>query len=367
MHLTNKIKDNITNLTLKTKFENDNVSKYNSEDKNLKIADLEENSIDILLASDNNFSPYLGVAIYSFLKNNSSDFDRIRIHVLDKQISEENKKILNKISNDFECGELIFIKDKGISEFIGKKVYGNRASSSFSRLFSASFLDESIKKVLYIDADSLILNSFKELWQMDISNYYCGGVLDVGPDYVKTAVGLDKDCKYINAGVLLINLKKWREEDIESKFIDFLERHDMVVYNNDQGIINAVLNGKILIIHPKFNLMSPFLEKEYDEVIRWNGLRNYYSKEIIEEAVNNPVFLHFVHFINGRPWFKNTKHPCKNLYMRYASETPYKNNVLIDDYRGFRYKFFFTLTKFLPFKVVSEIYKIYRNFFIKYF
>lgn len=361
-------KRKFTDLPLKTKTieNNDDSSEIVSKDRTFNNFE-EHDSIDVLFASDNNFSPYLGVAIYSFLKNNSSDFKKIRMHILDKEISEENKKILTKITNDFECGELIFIKDKGISELLGKKVYGNRALSSFSRLFSASFLDKSIKKVLYLDADALILNSFKELWQTDIADYYCAGVLDVGPDYVKTAVGLSKDVKYINAGVLLINLEKWRNENIESKFIDFLEKHDMVVYNNDQGIINAVLNEKILIIHPKFNLMSPFLEKEYGEVVRWNGLKNYYSKEIIEEALENPVFLHFVHFINGRPWFKNTKHPCKNLYMKYAGETPYKNDVLVDDYRGFRYKFFFSLTKFLPFRVVTWIYKIYRDFLIKYF
>ena len=55
----------------------------------------------------------------------------------------------------------------------------------------------------------------------------------------------------------------------------------MEVYNNDQGIINGTLYEKILIVHPKLNLMSPFLEKDYDDVISWNGLKNYYDKEII--------------------------------------------------------------------------------------
>ena len=250
---------------------------------------------------------------------------------------------------------------------MGKKIQANRALSSFSRLFAASFLDETIEKVLYLDADSLILGSFKELWETNIENYYVAGVLDVGPDYVKTAVGLSKDVNYINAGVLLINLKKWRNEDVESKFIDFLEKNNMQVYNNDQGIINATLNDSILIVDPKFNLMSPFLEKDYDDVIKWNGLKNYYDKETIENAIKNPVFLHFVHFINGRPWFKDTKHPCKDLYLKYASETQYKNDVVVEDYRGLKYKLFFSLTNFLPYKLVCLIYRPYRDFFIKYF
>ena len=125
------------------------------------------------------------------------------------------------------------------------------------------------------------------------------------------------------------------------KGIDFLEKNNMQVYNNDQGIINATLNDSILIVDPKFNLMSPFLEKDYDDVILWNGLKNYYNKETIENAIKNPVFLHFVHFINGRPWFKDTKHPCKDLYLKFASDTPYKNKVVVEDYRGLKYKLFF--------------------------
>lgn len=326
----------------------------------------QNDSINVLFASDDNFAPYLGVAIYSFLKNNHQEFNEINIYILAKKISKDNKTILEEISSSFEGNKIIFIEDEGISKILGRKVQANRALSSFSRLFAASFLDESIEKVLYLDADSLILGSYRELWETDIDDYYLAGVLDVGPDYVKTSVGLEKDVDYINAGVLLINLKKWREEDVESKFIDFLEKSNMEVYNNDQGIINGTLSEKILIVDPKFNLMSPFLEKDYDDVVMWNGLKNYYSKEVIENALKNPVFLHFVHFINGRPWFKDTKHPCKDLYLRYASETPYKNDVVVEDYRGFKYKFFFSLTNFLPYKVVCWIYRPYRDFFIKY-
>ena len=301
------------------------------------------------------------------MKNNHQDFRKINIHILAKRISKENKTILEEIASPFGENNLIFIEDEGISKILGKKIQANRALSSFSRLFAASFLDETIEKVLYLDADSLILGSFKELWETNIENYYVAGVLDVGPDYVKTAVGLSKDVNYINAGVLLINLKKWRNEDVESKFIDFLEKNNMQVYNNDQGIINATLNDSILIVDPKFNLMSPFLEKDYDDVIKWNGLKNYYDKETIENAIKNPVFLHFVHFINGRPWFKDTKHPCKDLYLKYASETQYKNDVVVEDYRGLKYKLFFSLTNFLPYKLVCLIYRPYRDFFIKYF
>lgn len=325
-----------------------------------------KNEINILYASDDNFSPYLGVSIFSLLKHNHDDFDKINIYILNKGISENNIGSLLKVSKNFLNCNLIFIEDKGISEILGRTVKGNRALSSFSRLLASSFLDSSISKVLYLDADSLIVGSFKDLWETDISKYYCAGVLDIGPDYVKTAIGLKNNTKYINAGVLLINLEKWREDDIEACFIDFLEKNDFEVYNNDQGILNGVLNENILIVNPKFNFMSPFLEKGYEDIINWNGLKNHYSKSIIDNARKNAVFLHFVPFINGRPWFKDTNHPCKKLYLKYANQTPFKDSVLVDDQRKFRYRFVFSIVKYIPFNVFCWGYKIYRCFLIKY-
>lgn len=322
---------------------------------------------NVLFASDDNFVPYLGVSIYSLLKNNHEDFDKINIYILDKGITDESKQKLYKINNDYFNSELIFINDKGINKILGSKVHANRALSSFSRLFAASFLDDSIDKILYLDSDALILGSFKDLWDVDIEDYALAGVKDVGPDYVKTAVGLSKDATYINAGVLLINLKKWREDNIEDAFIDFLKDYDMEVYNNDQGILNGTLSDEILLVDPKFNLMSPFLEKSYKDVIKWNGLKNYYTENIINDALKSPVFLHFVHFINGRPWFNNTNHPCKNLYKKYANETPFFDEVYVDDYRGFRYKFFFNLMKIFSYSFVCWLYKPYRKYLIKFF
>lgn len=327
----------------------------------------ENDIIHVLYASDDNFAPYLGVSLFSLLKHNCDDFKEVNVYVLAKEMSDSSKKRLNEISNQFNNTKLIFIEDKGISNMLGKTVHATRVSSSFSRLFAASFLDNSIDKVLYLDADSLIRGSFKELWETDISNYYVAGVLDIGPEYVKTSVGLDKDVKYINAGVLLINLDKWRKEDVESKFIKFLEDYNMEVYNNDQGIINGVLSDKILIVDPKFNLMSPFLEIDYDDVIKWNDLKNHYGKETIENALKNPVFLHFSAFMKGRPWFKGFKHPCSELYLEYANQTPFRDVIGMEDNRGFKYKFFFAFVNYVPFGVLCMIYKPYRDYFIKYF
>ena len=74
---------------------------------------------------------------------------------------------------------------------------------------------------------------------------------------MRLVVGLKYNDRYINSGVILINLKKWREDNLEKKFIDFINKYNGDVPCADQGTINGVCKNKILIIHPKYNTMTP--------------------------------------------------------------------------------------------------------------
>ena len=67
--------------------------------------------LNVVLASDNNYVPFLGVAITSLIKNNQNDFDEINIYILDDGITFNNKKRLEKLINNSNY-RLSFIKTK---------------------------------------------------------------------------------------------------------------------------------------------------------------------------------------------------------------------------------------------------------------
>lgn len=286
--------------------------------------------LNILYASNNEYSPFLGVSLYSLLKNNIHDFNQIKIFVLDDEINEENKEKITSIAKKFDA-EIIFFMTKDIQKTIGENTYymeknGIKSMTPYSRLFSASILPP-INKVLYVDSDSLILNSFKELWKIDIDDFYCAGVIDtLGIDYVKNQIDLEKKFEYINCGFLLINLKKWREEHIEEKFFKFLKEHNDKFIFHDQGIINGVLKNKILYLHPKYNLLGNLQGISYHKSIKRAGSPNYYNKKTIEEAQNNPIFVHFCGGAITKPW-KNKKHIYYNIYKEFSDKTPFKEEI----------------------------------------
>ena len=322
--------------------------------------------MNVVYASDENYIPYLGVSLYSLLKNNNHDFDEIFVYILDTGIELKSKEKLEKLCCEYDA-KISFLDVENIESKIGLKIKSNMAISAYSRLFISSLVNEDVEKILYLDSDSLVEGSFKHIWDCDIDDYYCAGVLDTTLPFYKKSVGLSENDDYINSGFLFINLKKWRLDNVEEKFIDFITYYNGKVIHNDQGIINGTLHGKILIINPCYNLLSTFYEIPYDDVKKWYGLDDYYNKRIVENCVKYPIFVHFTNFIKGRPWFNNKKHPLYKEYKEYVLKSPFKDRVYITDDRSFKLKFFSFISNIFPLNIVSCFYKIYTKFFIKYF
>lgn len=278
--------------------------------------------LNVLFASDNNYTPFLSIAIVSLLEHNQSEFDEINIFILDDGISEENGIKLKKLLDGYKCN-VTFIKTKQLDELdiaimtIERNI--NISSlTAYARLFICNLLPKNIEKILYLDCDSIIVGSLKELWMEDITDYYCAGVLDCMNTTIKQEHGFSRDDDYINSGVLLINLKKWRQDNVEEEFIEFMIQNQHRFYQHDQGIINNVFKNKIKIVDPRYNLAIHFQTFDYDLSRKFNCIETeYYSKEIIEEAQKHPVFLHFCGSEYFRPWY-NPEHPYAPLFKKYA-------------------------------------------------
>lgn len=271
--------------------------------------------MNIVFASDDNFIPQLLVSMNSLLYHNNIP---INIYILDNNISEKNKNRIKCLVSQYNQ-KLKFIKfsDKINLEYYVKDKVNQLSLTTYYRLFLASILPD-IDKILYLDCDSLIVDDISDLWNIDLENYLCAGVLDLMPNVYKENIGLSKDDVYINAGVLLINLKSWRKENIEEKFINFIKINSNKPMHHDQGVINAILKDRIKVIPPKFNWLNPFHGTNPFMIINWFlDSSKYYDKDTIINSEDNPVFLHFCACSMGRPW-NNKNHFYYDLYKRYV-------------------------------------------------
>lgn len=258
----------------------------------------------LLFSSDNNYAIQLCVVITSILNNKNKD-DRLFFHIIDGGISKKNKDIISNYCKKYDADMEFLNIDSSIFEQYS--VYGGLSLATYYRLIASSLFPK-LDKILYLDSDIIVRGSLKEFYDLNIDNYYFVGVEDVLRE--KNIKRIEIISKYCNAGVLLLNLKLWRKEKIESKFFEYADKYkynEKMMRYNDQDILNVVCQNAISYINPKFNLQVSELSM---------------SKMMNNIALNeSDGILHF--FSPKKPWKNWTNHPFEKEYYKYLKMSPY--------------------------------------------
>ncbi|MFR7994690.1 MAG: glycosyltransferase family 8 protein [Clostridium sp.] len=311
-------------------------------------------SLVVVYSTDDNYAQHTGVSIISLLENNKH-FNSIKIYVIENRISNSNKVKLKKISDEYNR-DIIFIDFNAYKNKLELNMQWNISISAYARLFISSILPNDIDKVLYFDCDTVIVNKVDELVSCDIKDYYVAGVADTISNNMKSKVGIAKEGNYINSGMLLINLNKWRKDAIENKFIEFIENKNGSVAHHDQGVINGVLHSKLKILSPKFNLMTVYYTMKREDIISYYGIDNeFYSEREINDALKNPVYIHYTPGFTTRPWVKGCKHPKKDIYIKYLKISPWNDVKLKRNNQNIKVKFVNFLYNNLPLSIANNL------------
>ena len=312
--------------------------------------------MNIIYSSDDKFVRHIYVSMLSLLETQSPAVE-MNIYLVDNNISEENKTILNDMVSRYgrNINYLPFGKIEG--DLQGVSLWGG-SLSAYARLFIGRYISQNM--VLYLDGDSVIQGDLSPLFELDLSDYYFGAVQDTAGKVFRGEVGIEGNEKYINSGVMIINLKKWEEDNIEKQFLDFIRKYNGNVPCCDQGTLNGVCKGKILILPPKYNVMTPMLTFKADEIKTLFEIPEYYTEESLADARKNPVFIHYVGGFFVRPWFINADHPKKDLYRKYMDMSPWTGKYFPAENLGTRTKLMKLAYKTLPFPLFIALHRMVR-------
>jgi lipopolysaccharide biosynthesis glycosyltransferase len=305
--------------------------------------------LNILFSSDNNYAQHLGVAIFSLLEQNT-DFDFINIYVIENDVSKENKQKLEWIIEQFENGEIIWISFAKWKKQLSLNMAWNISISTYARIFLAEMLPDNIDRVLYMDCDMIVCDSLRILWNTDLQGKVLGAIQDDISDATKSAVGLLPKDKYFNAGMLLVDIITWREQDVGRKCLEFINSHGGNVIHHDQGILNGVLKNNWYRLPLENNLMTIHYIFNLRQIDRYYADHSeFYSREEIDIAKNNPVILHYTPSFTSRPWVKGCTHPEEKRYWDIVNRTPWKDATPIRDHSKWYIKLINWRYRNLPF------------------
>ncbi|MDE5753725.1 MAG: glycosyltransferase family 8 protein [Oscillospiraceae bacterium] len=285
--------------------------------------------LHIVYASDDRFAEILGVSLVSLYENNG-DMNEIFVYVLDSGISEANKNRLLSICTKYDREEIQFISARDISKILSMNVNTDRGSlSQYARLFVSRDLPEALERVLYLDCDIIVNSSLYELWNLDLEGKTIAALKDAFSKQYRKNIELQPNDIMFNSGVMLIDMKRWKENQIERKLLSFIKRHNGVIQQGDQGALNAVLSKDIYCFHPRFNSITIFYDFTYEEMQVYRKPVDFYSKKDIKQAVERPVIIHYTtSFTSTRPWIEGSKHRYKDRWLYYKSKSPWAEELL---------------------------------------
>jgi lipopolysaccharide biosynthesis glycosyltransferase len=207
-------------------------------------------------------------------------------------------------------------------EIADDRVADLREQEPFTRaMWFRIFLPELLPaepRVLYLDVDTLAVDSLEPLWRTDLADDYVGAVTNVlQHDHLHrpAELGLADAESYFNSGVLLINLEAWRRDGIAERLHDYAVRNAEWLAWPDQDALNVVLGARRTRLHPRWNAMNSVLE--------WDSAKDVLPPDQVDEARRSPAIRHFEGPSVNKPWHYACRREHRDLYFEHRRATPW--------------------------------------------
>jgi len=262
--------------------------------------------MNILVTLNSNYVKPLKVMLKSLFLNNQEE--SFSIYLIYSSLTDEELEDLNSyIERHGSKLDIIRIDD---NYFANAPVLFHYTKEMYYRLLAHKFLPENIDRILYLDPDILVINSIRELYNMDIDEYlYAAAYHDIISVKEINKLRLkpyDIDA-YYNSGVLLMNLKLHRQLIDEKAIYEFVEKNHYRLIMPDQDILNALYAKRIKSID----------EKLYNYDVRYFRYYKLLSNNLwnMDHVINNTVVLHFCG--KKKPWKKDYNGKFYSLYKHY--------------------------------------------------
>lgn len=274
-----------------------------------------QDKINIVVATDNHYAILLGALIKSIEENHKTG-ELIDLFIIDDGISQSSKQKLVKSCNP-AVTTLHWFKTKDTIPSNVKIPVDKSAFpiTTYLRLFAPYIIPKDAKRVIYLDVDMILETDISKLWNLNLEGNLFAAAPDLGktfgnewggvPNYKE--LGFPADTNYFNAGMMLIDPVKWREEDISNKVIKTINDNMAHLNYPDQYGLNVTLANRWLVLDQRWNCFSAL-------------------------DIKDP---YLIHYLDIKPIFKSyrSNQEYKALFYKYLRLTPWKNHKPISDYK----------------------------------
>jgi lipopolysaccharide biosynthesis glycosyltransferase len=292
-------------------------------------------SIPVVLSSDDRYSPYLAVTIQS-LVHHSDPAKLYAIHILDGGISDENRALIDLVAADRPNISIQYIDIEQFMEREQASAFRVPEHSHFSKACYYRFFIPQVfadfEKVIYLDADLILLEDLALLYSLDLGGKSVGACRDYAvmimartyqdhQNYYVDTLRLKNPESYFNTGVLVCNIPKMLAEDFTAKCIHRLREIGNPLFV-EQCVMNSVLEGDTLVLDCKWNFMTNTLL--FDKpMMRALSPAEYGD---VMTSYKNPFVIHYAS--GDKPWrYKTSGSELAQHWWHYAAMSSFKDRI----------------------------------------
>lgn len=280
----------------------------------------EKNEINIAAITDKNYVNPLRVAIYSSIINKAKN-SKYHFFIIGVELGKDDIEKLQKLKTENVNITILNNEKYFYKKFKIDSITKYVTKADFLKFSLANIFPE-FKKILYIDCDLIIQKDLKELYDNDFEDNYAIVVEELSDQHWARDIGLKK---YFNNGVMLLNLDKFRKDNIKIKLYlnRFFNKKNRFV---TQDSFNMVLQPKVKFTDFKYNLLP--INTEFDE-----GLRKKYQNKFNSTEEDFKKFFYDLYKINEKQYPTMKKYVENAYIIHFAGKNkPWKTKEALYSY-----------------------------------
>ncbi|WP_322923960.1 glycosyltransferase family 8 protein [Paenibacillus campi] len=259
--------------------------------------------MNIVFTIDRNYLQHMCVVLKSIVKNTEQ---QLCVYVISKDITEDDKALVKRnFNNDAVRFDFITIDPE---QLLALHINTNHLPIEvLFRLIAPNLLPDSVDKAIFLDSDIIVLADLANLYNQQLEGYLLGAVVDVIYDAYQN-LHLPSILDYFNAGVMLIDISRWKQEQFTQQLLEYAKAHAATLRYADQDVLNGVLQGKWKRLPQQWNVISNVFENPA-------VFKQFFGEQQHNVMVEHASLIHFTGDI--KPWSLFSNHPYQKYYDLY--------------------------------------------------
>lgn len=296
--------------------------------------EIKQHPISVIAGADDKFAIGLAVTLFSALANLDPG-SAIDFYIIDGGISQQNKQKLAQVLTRDQITVRVKWLNPNLEALGGVRISDRWGVATFFRLLAPELLPPELGQVIYLDSDLVIEGNLAQLWAEDLENHPALAVQDYWLPHVSMPcalpatyqeLGLAPDTLYFNAGMIVLNLKYWREKNVAQKALNYARQNHTI----DQEAINATIAGQWKPLDLRWNVQvcgvaRPAIKLPYHpgEMIRKAFIIHFTSPD----KPWRPLYKlyggsRFAHYLRQSNWFNRLE------YMQWFTSSRIPQSIL---------------------------------------